>query len=47
MSTEQTGDTYSETETIARREAALKVMLASPHRPHKDTKKGSSRTQSK
>ena len=29
------GDTYSEAETEARREAALKRMLATPHKPHK------------
>lgn len=28
-------DTYSEAETAARREAALKRMLATPHKPHK------------
>lgn len=28
-------DTYSEEETEARREAALKRMLATPHRPQK------------
>jgi len=27
--------TYSEAETVARREAALKTMLATPHEPHK------------
>jgi hypothetical protein len=27
-------ETYSEAETVARREAALKVMLATPHKPH-------------
>jgi len=27
-------DTYSEAETVARREAALKTMLATPHKPH-------------
>ena len=27
-------DTYSETETAARREAALSKMLATPHKPH-------------
>ena len=27
-------DTYSEAETAARREAALKNMLATPHKPH-------------
>ncbi len=26
--------TYSEEETVARREAALKRMLATPHKPH-------------
>ena len=29
------GDTYSEAETVARREAALKRAFATPHRPHK------------
>ncbi|MBX7514829.1 hypothetical protein K3179_09765 [Qipengyuania sp. GH38] len=28
-------ETYSEEETKARREAALKRMLATPHKPHK------------
>ena len=28
-------DTYNEAETEARREAALKRMLATPHKPHK------------
>lgn len=28
-------ETYSEAETVARREAAIKRMLATPHRPHK------------
>lgn len=28
-------ETYSEEETEARREAALKRMLATPHKPHK------------
>lgn len=28
-------ETYGEAETEARREAALKVMLATPHKPHK------------
>ena len=32
-------ETYTETETEARREAALKVMLASPHKPHKRAEK--------
>jgi hypothetical protein len=29
-------ETYTEAEAEARREAALKVMLATPHKPHKD-----------
>jgi hypothetical protein len=28
-------ETYSEAETVARREAALKRMLETPHKPHK------------
>ena len=28
-------DTYSHEETVARREAALKQMLATPHKPQK------------
>ena len=31
-------DAYTEAETEARREAALKRMLATPHKPHKPTK---------
>lgn len=31
-------ETYSEEETERRREAALKVMLATPHKPHKPKK---------
>lgn len=30
----ESSDRYSETETEARREAALRRMLATPHRPH-------------
>jgi hypothetical protein len=33
--TPKEGHTYSEEETVARREAALKRMLATPHKPHK------------
>lgn len=38
-------DTYSEAETDARREAALKRMLATPPKPHKESarRKGRSR----
>jgi hypothetical protein len=34
----QSDDTYSETETDARAAAALKQLLATPHKPQKDTK---------
>jgi hypothetical protein len=33
-------ETYSEEETVARREAALKRMLATPHKRQRDSKKG-------
>ena len=33
-------ETYSEEETVARREAALKRMLATPPKLHKDSKLG-------
>lgn len=36
-------DTYSEAETEVRREAALKRMLATPHKPHK--RRGESKPQ--
>lgn len=35
-------ETYSEEETVARREAALKRMLKTPHKPHKESKKSRS-----
>ncbi|MEA2998555.1 MAG: hypothetical protein QOK17_388 [Sphingomonadales bacterium] len=35
MADDPKSDTYSEAETEARREAALKRMLATPHKPHK------------
>lgn len=31
-------ETYSEAETVARREAALRTMLTTPHKPHKASK---------
>jgi hypothetical protein len=33
--TPKSDDTYSEEETVMRREATLKRMLATPHKPHK------------
>jgi hypothetical protein len=33
-------ETYSEEETDKRREAALKRMLQTPHKSHKESKKG-------
>ena len=39
MTDPKSDETYSEEETVARREAALKRMLQTPHKPHKDTKK--------
>lgn len=35
-------ETYSEEETKARREAALKRMLATPHKPHSKVTKSQS-----
>ena len=40
-------DTYSEAETVARREAALKRAFATPHKPHKDSKVGRRESQPK
>jgi len=45
--TNQKSETYSEAETEARREAALKRMLATPHKPHKDSKVKGRESQSK
>lgn len=40
MTAQSNGDgTYSEAEAEARREAALKQMFATPHKPHKASKK--------
>jgi hypothetical protein len=35
MAKPRASETYGEAETIERREAALKRMLATPHKPHK------------
>jgi hypothetical protein len=40
MSDPRQDETYSEEETVARREAALKRMLTTPHKPQKGSKKG-------
>jgi hypothetical protein len=40
MSPKKPDITYSEEETIARAEAALKRMLATPHRAHSEMKLG-------
>lgn len=37
----------SEAETLARREAALKNTVATPHKPHNASKKGGNESQSK
>lgn len=33
-------ETYSEEETVRRREAAIQRLLKTPHKPQKDSKKG-------
>lgn len=40
MADDPNEETYSEEETERRREAALKRMLATPHKPHEKLKKG-------
>jgi len=40
-------DHYSEQETVARREAALKRMLSTPHKPHKPLGKKQTKTKQK
>jgi hypothetical protein len=47
MNRKTDGERYSEQETIARREAALKRMLNTPHKPHKATKLRKKRKKSK
>ena len=44
MADPKSDETYSEEEeTVARREAAIKRMLATPHKPHKEQKKGAAK----
>lgn len=38
--THQQQATYTEAETEVRREAALRVMFATPHKPHEKASKG-------
>ena len=40
-------ESYSEAETEARREAALKTMFATPHKPHVASKKGGKESRAK
>ncbi len=48
IKTVQESVTYSEMETVARREAALKNMLATPHKPREASgKRGKESSQSK
>jgi hypothetical protein len=43
MGKKKLDDQYSDEETIARAEAALKRMLATPHQPHSEMKLGKHR----
>jgi len=47
MNNSPPSDTYSEEETVARREAALKRAFATPHKPQKDSKVKGGESQSK
>lgn len=38
MTKEPPSDTYSEAETVARREAMLRTLLATPHKPQRPIK---------
>ena len=40
-------DTYSEAETVARREAALRTLLTTPHKPHQPSKATGKKSQGK
>lgn len=40
-------DTYSEAETVARREATLRTLLATPPKPHGDSKPKVKKSQEK
>ena len=43
MADDPKDESYSEEETVKRREAALQRMLNTPHKPHKDSKLGKKR----
>jgi hypothetical protein len=43
MSNSSDTETYSEAETVARREAALKRAFATPHKPHKPKREADGR----
>ena len=47
MTVRSPADTYSDAETAARAGAALKRMLTTPPKPHKDSKLGKRESQSK
>lgn len=47
MSNDPKAETYSEEETKRRAEATLKVMLATPHKPHKPKSNGPSAVEEK
>jgi hypothetical protein len=47
MAKAPSSDTYSEAETVARREAALKRAFATPPKLHKDSKVGRRESQAK
>ena len=47
MKDQSKAETYSEAESEARREAALKQMFATPHKPHKASKKGNKESRGK
>jgi hypothetical protein len=44
--TDKVQKSYTEAETEARREAALQVMFATPHKPHEKASKGKRRESS-
>ena len=47
MKNQSKQEAYSEAKTEARREAALKTMFATPHKPHVASKKGGKESRAK